>query len=87
MAAPVQQRTLLMHQIMLGDRVRLEAYDEALRRSVRPGDVVADVGAGTLVLSMMALRHGAEPRGIDASAGTTSAFEILDEAVLHIVDR
>ncbi|MFC6092278.1 50S ribosomal protein L11 methyltransferase [Saccharothrix sp. BKS2] len=53
-------RTLLMHQIMLSDRTRLAAYDEALAATVRPGDVVADVGAGTLVLGLMALRHGAE---------------------------
>ncbi|WP_007023442.1 50S ribosomal protein L11 methyltransferase [Saccharomonospora iraqiensis] len=52
-------RTLLMHQIMLSDRTRLAAYDEALAATVRPGDVVADVGAGTLVLGLMALRHGA----------------------------
>lgn len=52
-------RTLLMHQIMLSDRTRLAAYDRALAATVRPGDVVADVGAGTLVLGLMALRHGA----------------------------
>jgi enediyne biosynthesis protein CalE3 len=52
-------QTLLMHQLMLGDRVRLDAYDEALRRTIQPDDVVVDVGAGTLVLSLIALRHGA----------------------------
>ncbi|TVT37088.1 methyltransferase domain-containing protein [Amycolatopsis rhizosphaerae] len=52
-------RTLLMHQIMLSDRTRLAAYDRALAAAVRAGDVVADVGAGTLVLGLMALRHGA----------------------------
>ena len=55
----VDQRTLIMHQVMLGDRVRLKAYDDALRRTVKPGDVVVDVGAGTLILSLLALRHGA----------------------------
>ncbi|GAA4072004.1 50S ribosomal protein L11 methyltransferase [Actinomadura miaoliensis] len=55
----MDQRLLLMHQAMLADRPRLEAYDRALARAVRPGDVVADVGAGTLVLSLLALRHGA----------------------------
>lgn len=48
-----------MHQVMLSDRTRLAAYDEALAATVRPGDVVADVGAGTLVLGLMALRRGA----------------------------
>jgi len=55
----MNQQTLIMHQLMLGDRVRLHAYDEALHRAVQPGDVVIDVGAGTLVLSLLALRHGA----------------------------
>ncbi|MBW4722018.1 50S ribosomal protein L11 methyltransferase [Saccharothrix obliqua] len=52
-------RLLAMHQVMLGDRVRIDAYDRALARAVRPGDVVVDVGAGTLVLSVLALKHGA----------------------------
>jgi SAM-dependent methyltransferase len=56
----MDQRLLLMHQAMLGDRPRLEAYDRALEQAVGTGDVVADVGAGALVLSMLALRHGAE---------------------------
>ncbi|MCP2167736.1 50S ribosomal protein L11 methyltransferase [Goodfellowiella coeruleoviolacea] len=55
----MDSRLLAMHQVMLGDRVRLDAYDRALARTVRPGDVVVDVGAGTLVLSVLALRHGA----------------------------
>ncbi|GAA3014996.1 50S ribosomal protein L11 methyltransferase [Actinokineospora diospyrosa] len=52
-------RTLVMHQAMLGDRTRLRAYDDALAWAVRPGDVVIDVGAGLLVLGMLALKHGA----------------------------
>lgn len=55
----MDRRLLLMHQVMLGDRPRLEAYDRALEQAVRPGDVVVDVGAGTLILSLLALRHGA----------------------------
>lgn len=52
-------RLLVMHQVMLADRPRITAYDKALARTIRPGDVVADVGAGTLVLTILALRHGA----------------------------
>jgi Ribosomal protein L11 methyltransferase (PrmA) len=59
MTRVVDAQTLLMHQVMLGDGVRLKAYDEALRRAVAPGDIVIDVGAGTLVLSLLALQHGA----------------------------
>lgn len=56
----MDQRLLLMHQVMLADQPRLAAYDRALEYAVGPGDVVVDVGAGTLVLSMLALRHGAD---------------------------
>lgn len=52
-------RLLLMHQVMLADRSRLEAYDKALKAQIKPGDTVIDVGAGTLILSMLALAHGA----------------------------
>src|SRR6266851_3850985 len=56
----MDQRLLLMHQAMLADRPRIAAYDRALERVVGSGDVVADIGAGMLILSMLALRHGAE---------------------------
>ncbi|NDU71432.1 methyltransferase domain-containing protein [Actinomadura sp. DSM 109109] len=56
----MDQRLLLMHQAMLADRPRLEAYARALEDAIPPGGVVADVGAGTLALSMLALRCGAE---------------------------
>jgi protein arginine N-methyltransferase 1 len=55
----MDQRNLVMHQVMLGDRIRLDAYDKALSEVVTPGAVVADVGAGTLALTALALRHGA----------------------------
>lgn len=55
----MDQDALIMHQVMLGDSVRLHAYDQALRQTVRPGDIVVDVGSGTLILSLLALRHGA----------------------------
>ncbi|OLT29955.1 hypothetical protein BJF83_09675 [Nocardiopsis sp. CNR-923] len=55
----MDSRTLLMHQVMLSDGPRLRAYDRALEQVVGPGDVVADLGAGTLALSLLALRHGA----------------------------
>jgi|GEM_PF-2049314 len=55
----MDQRNLLMHQVMLGDRGRLDAYEKALAEVVTPGAVVADIGAGTLALTALALRHGA----------------------------
>ena len=44
---------------MMKDRVRMAAYEAALRAAVRPGCVVADVGAGTGIMSFLACRLGA----------------------------
>jgi enediyne biosynthesis protein CalE3 len=77
----VQQRTLTMHQVMLSDTTRVNAYDEALRHTVRPGDVVADVGAGTLILSLLALRHGAEHvYAIEGDPEVAAIAEIIAES-------
>ncbi|GIJ30563.1 hypothetical protein Vqi01_57250 [Micromonospora qiuiae] len=55
----MDQRHLLMHQAMLGDRRRVESYDRALAAVTDENTVVADIGAGTLALTALALRHRA----------------------------
>jgi protein arginine N-methyltransferase 1 len=47
------------HDLMLNDRLRMAAYEEAIRRAVRPGMVVLDVGTGTGILARWALEAGA----------------------------
>jgi len=47
------------HFNMLNDTDRNEAYDTAIRTLIRPGDVVLDIGAGSGLLAMMAVRAGA----------------------------
>ena len=47
------------HHHLLRDRARLDGWAEAIRRVVRRGDVVADVGAGSGILSWLAWRGGA----------------------------
>jgi protein arginine N-methyltransferase 1 len=47
------------HARMIGDRVRMDAYAEALRRTIKPGCTVLDIGTGTGVCALLACRLGA----------------------------
>jgi len=44
---------------MIADPIRVEAYSEALRRTVRPGSVVVDIGTGQGVFAILACQLGA----------------------------
>ena len=47
------------HYSLVRDQARNAAFDAALRRAVRPGMRVLDIGSGTGLLAMMAARAGA----------------------------
>ena len=51
--------SVLYYGALIADRVRTGAYAEALRRSVHPGSVVVDLGAGTGIMSCIAAQLGA----------------------------
>lgn len=44
---------------MIADEARMKPYAEAIRRAVRPGAVVVDVGAGTGIMTLLACQRGA----------------------------
>ena len=48
------------HIPMVNDEERNQAYDGALRRAVKPGDLVLEIGTGSGLVAMMAARAGAE---------------------------
>lgn len=56
--------SLLAHEKMLADRIRVDSYYEAIRRAVKPDDVVVDLGTGTGILAMFAARQ--RPRKVYA---------------------
>jgi len=50
---------LSLHRLMLSDEIRTGTYRKALSSTVKPGDVVLDVGAGTGIMAMLAAQAGA----------------------------
>ena len=80
------------HLGMVTDWVRTGAYQEALRREVRPGCTVADIGTGTGIFAMLACAFGArrvyaiEPdsivevaREVAAANGVADRVELISE--------
>lgn len=79
-----------IHRAMLADSVRLAGYEQAIRRVVRPGDVVIDAGSGTGVLAVLAALAGARKvyaieaseyarvaRQVAADSGVASKVEVV----------
>ena len=54
------------HGTLLGDPLRIDAYDRAIRALVRPGATVLDLGCGTGILSLLAARRGARVIAVES---------------------
>ena len=65
----------------MADPLRLERYESAVAVTIRPGDVVADLGCGTGILGLMCLKAGAKRTyEIDSSAMIAVAQESFARA-------
>lgn len=63
------------HHHLLRDTARLHAWADAVRAAVRPGDVVADLGSGSGILSYVAAKAGA--RKVHAVEMNTHSYKAL----------
>ena len=48
---------LAMHERMIADSIRINAYHDAIKRHIHPGDIVVDLGTGTGILAFFAAQQ------------------------------
>ena len=65
------------HLEMVSDQIRVSAYQDAIRRTVKPGGVVVDIGTGIGIFAVMACQHGArQVYAIETSAAIEVAKQV-----------
>jgi SAM-dependent methyltransferase len=77
-----------LHLLYVGDRNRLDPYEEAIRQTVRPGMVVADIGTGSGPLARFAAAAGAaRVHGVEQHEEILKYAERFNqtEGIAHIV--
>lgn len=82
--------SVLSYGQMANDGVRIDAYARAIEQTVRPGNVVVDLGCGTGIMSLLALRAGARRvHAVDMDSAVWLARELAadngfgDKLVVH----
>jgi hypothetical protein len=80
------------HATLLFDGVRVESFARAVRATVTEGDVVADIGAGTGILALLAARAGASrvfavERGPMAAIAIEAVRENGLEEIVEVIRR
>ncbi len=86
--------TSASHQMMVYDRARTQAYERAIARTVRSGDVAVDIGTGTGLLAFLCVRAGARrvhaiersPLVLDWAEELARANGLADRITFHQAD-
>jgi SAM-dependent methyltransferase len=70
---------LSYHARLVADLHRMDAYERAIRRLVKKGDVVLDLGCGTGILALMCTRRGARAHAVESM----EVVKLAEELVAH----
>jgi protein arginine N-methyltransferase 1 len=73
--------SVIDHASMVSDTVRIEGYAEALRRLVKPGAIVLEIGTGCGILALYACELGAaKVYAVEAEASFFLAREVIGQS-------